>query len=169
LTLARLDARQPHFEHDVFDISKLAAGVARRVATLAAEKHVTLHEDYGPQTILVGDQNAVEQAALILVENAIKYTPAGGTVTLRTTSDNGRASLIVDDTGVGIPPEALKRLGERFYRGDPRQARATEGAGLGLAIASGIAEAHGGTVQIANSEPHGARATLTLATTGPKA
>jgi signal transduction histidine kinase len=168
LTLARLDARQPHFEHEVFDLSTLVADVVRRVATLAAEKNVALIEDYEAKTVLVGDEHAVEEAALILVENAIKYTPPGGMVTLRTRSDNGHASLIVDDTGVGIPPAALKRLGERFYRGDPQQARATEGAGLGLAIASGIARAHGGSVQITNTEPHGARATLTLATTGPK-
>ena len=93
LTLARLDARQPHFEHEVFDLSELTAKIARRVATLAAEKNVALREDYGTQAVMVGDQNAVEQAALILVEDAIKYKHAageGGDAAPR--ADNGRGA-----------------------------------------------------------------------------
>jgi len=168
LALARLDAGRPHLEYEVIDLAALATGIVRRVSMLAAEKNLTLREEYGDGAVLVGDQHAVEQAALILVENAIKYTPHGGTVTLRTMTADGHVSLVVEDTGVGVPPEYQRRLGQRFYRGDPEQSRETEGAGLGLAIASGIAEAHGGSVRIANTGPRGARATLTLAVGGPK-
>ena len=167
LTLARLDAGQLHLEHEVIDLSELAADVARRVSTLAGEKGLAVGEDYQARPRLLGDRQAVEQAALILVENAIKYTPPGGSVTLRTTATDGQASFIVEDTGIGIPPEHLRHLGERFYRVDPARSRAAGGAGLGLAIAHRIAAAHGGSLQFSSAPDHGTRATLTLALAGP--
>jgi signal transduction histidine kinase len=166
LTLARLDAGRAHLEHDIIDLSELAAELARRVSSLAKEKRLTINEEYEDGAVLVGDRHSVEQAALILIDNAIKYTPAGGTITLKTIAADDQASLVVEDTGAGIPPEHLHRLGERFYRVDP--SRNTQGgSGLGLAIARGIAAAHGGTVRLTSAQPHGARATLTLATSGP--
>jgi signal transduction histidine kinase len=124
-------------------------------------------EDYQAHPRLVGDREGLEQAALILVENAIKYTPSGGTITLHTTATDGHANLIVEDTGVGIPPEHLQHLGERFYRVDPARSRDAGGAGLGLAIAFRIAAAHGGKLQITSAPGRGTRATLTLALAGP--
>src|SRR5919201_3263479 len=167
LTLARLDAGQQHLEHEVIDLAYLAAAVARRVSTLAAEKGLVVGEDYHARPVLVGDRQAVEQAALILVENAIRYTPPGGTVTLRTAMTDGRAHLIVEDTGVGIPPEHLRHLGERFYRVDPARARAAGGAGLGLAIAFQIAAAHGGTLTITSAPGRGTRVTPSLPAARP--
>jgi signal transduction histidine kinase len=189
LTLARLDAGRQHLEHEVLDLAELAAAVARRVSTLAAEKGLVVGVDDRPsrpalprrsrmsgyrkrgragedRPVLVGDRQAVEQAALILVENAIKYTPPGGTVTLRTAATDGQAHLIVEDTGVGIPPEHLRHLGERFYRVDPARSRAAGGAGLGLAIAFQIAAAHGGTLKITSAPGRGTRVTLSLAASG---
>jgi signal transduction histidine kinase len=164
LTLARLDAREPHLEQEVFDLSALASEIASRASRLADQKGLTLGQDYRAHPRLLGDRQAVEQAALILVENAIKYTPPGGSVTVRTTAEDGHANLIVEDTGIGIPAEHLEHLGERFYRADPSRSRATGGAGLGLAIAHKIAAAHGGTLQFASRPGEGTRATLSLAT-----
>jgi signal transduction histidine kinase len=167
LTLARLDAGRLHLEHDVVDLGELASDVARRVGALAGEKRLHLAADFAAQPRLVGDRQALEQAALILVENAIKYTPVGGSITLRTAAPDGRADFTVEDTGVGIPPEHLERLGERFYRVDPARTPAPGGAGLGLANAFGIAAAHGGDLKITSTPGQGTRATLSVPVAGP--
>ncbi len=164
LTLARIDAGALRLERELIDLSIVAAGIARRLATLAREKGVAIREEYGAGARLLGDRQALEQAVLILLENAIKFTPPGGTVSLRTTAGDGRGNLIVEDTGIGIGAEHLPRLGDRFYRVDPARSRDEGGAGLGLAIAFGIAAAHGGTVQITSTPGQGTRATLRLAT-----
>ncbi|MDI6771547.1 MAG: histidine kinase dimerization/phospho-acceptor domain-containing protein [bacterium] len=111
LTLARLDAGQFHLEREPIDLREVAESVARRLAPLARQKDVAVHEDYGTETRLLGDRQALEQAALILLENAIKFTPPGGTVTLRTSASDGLVNLVVEDTGVGISAEHLSRLG----------------------------------------------------------
>jgi signal transduction histidine kinase len=162
LTLARLDAQQVHLEHDVVDLSDLAGDVARRVKARAEAKGLDVREEFSAPARIVGDHHMVEQAALVLVDNAIKYTPPGGTVALRTSTNDGHALLTVEDTGVGIPPEHLHRLGERFYRVDPARSRSTGGAGLGLAIAYRIAGAHGGSLDITAAPGGGTRATLNL-------
>src|SRR5262249_39804424 len=131
------------------------------------EKGLTLAEEYGPNAVLMGDRLSLEQAALNLLENAVKYTPNGGSITLQTARTDGVAMLAVVDTGPGIPPEHAQRLGERFFRVDAAASREAGGAGLGLAIASGIAAAHGGEVRIESASPHGTRATLRLAVGGP--
>jgi signal transduction histidine kinase len=121
--------------------------------------------------IVLGDGEALEQVALILLDNAIKYTPAGGTITVRTARVDGRAEVVVQDTGIGIPSEHLPHLGERFYRVDKARSREAGGAGLGLAIAFRIAEAHGGSVQIDSAPGRGTSAVLSLKSgqTGEKA
>jgi len=162
LTLARLDGGQAHLEYEALDLADLASDVSRRVGALAGEKQLTMVVDVDSRPRLLGDRQAIEQAALILVENAIKYTPSGGTVRLRTDASDGRAELVVQDTGVGIPREHLDRLGERFYRVDPARSRATGGTGLGLAIAFGIASAHGGDLRIESVPGEGTTATLSI-------
>jgi signal transduction histidine kinase len=169
LSLARLDAKQHHIEHDVVDLSALAADVAGRVATLADDRGIGVAEDYQRDTVVLADQQAVEQAALILVENALKYTPSGGTVTLRTEATHGHTSFIVEDNGVGMPADQLARLGERFYRGDTERSRDANGTGLGIAIAHRIAASHGGSLQFSSAPGQGTRATLSLPNAGPKA
>lgn len=167
LTLARLDAGRLHLEYEVIDLSELACDVVRRVATVAAEKGVSVQTVADSKAVLVGDRQAVERATVILVDNAIKYTPDGGSVTLQTGADDARVSLAVKDTGVGIAPEHLPRITERFYRVDRARARESGGAGLGLAIAQGIAAAHGGTLRIESRLGQGTTATLTFPAKGP--
>ena len=171
LTLARLDAGRLTLEREVVDLSDLAGGLVRRVAALAAEKQITLSEDHGAETgaagdggraLVYADPQYTEEAGLILVENAVKYTPAGGSVSVRTERRNGQVSLSVEDTGPGIPKEHLDRLGERFFRADASRNRSTGGSGLGLAIAFRIARAHGGAVRIESEVGQGTRATLSL-------
>jgi signal transduction histidine kinase len=103
----------------------------------------------------VGDAGLVERLVLIVLDNAIKYTPQGGRVRLDVTARDGKRSVIVTDTGIGIPAEQLPRIFERFYRGDHARSQA-EGAGLGLPIARWIADLHGASISVA-SEPSGTR------------
>jgi signal transduction histidine kinase len=109
-----------------------------------------------------GDRRARARAARNQVENAIKYTPAGGKVALSLRVEDGQAALAVQDTGIGIPPEETERIFEPFVRLDAARARETGGTGLGLAIARSIVVAHGGTLT-AESEPGaGSRFTIRL-------
>jgi signal transduction histidine kinase len=167
LTLARLDANRLQLEYDVVDLSELIAAIARRVAALAAERQIVVEVAADRRVVIVGDRQALEQAALILVDNALKYTPPGGRVTLRAGTSDGEAHLVVADTGVGIDPAHLPRLGERFYRVDKARSRETGGVGLGLAIARGIAAAHGGTLRLESQPGRGTTATLTFPAKGP--
>jgi signal transduction histidine kinase len=162
LTLARLDAGRLEFDRRPVDLADVAARVAQRLAPVARAKQITVREEHGGDTQVVGDRQALEQAVMILVDNAVKYTPAGGGVTLRTAAGDGEVTLTVEDSGVGIPEEHLRRLGERFFRADPARAH-DGGAGLGLSIAYGIAAAHGGTIQITSTPKQGTRATVRLA------
>src|SRR5205814_6846159 len=91
---------------------------------------------------VTGDAALVRQLLVIVLDNAVKFTPGGGQVTLDVATEDGRATVVIADTGIGIPAEQLPRVFERFYRGDPARHEA-DGAGLGLAIARWIADAHG--------------------------
>jgi signal transduction histidine kinase len=166
LTLARLDAGGLHLEHDIVDLGEVASGAIRRVQALADERHITLDildiAASADHALVIGDRAALEQATLILIDNAIKYNRPDGTVSVHTFLDGRQAHLEVRDTGVGISAEHLPRLGERFYRVDKARSREAGGAGLGLSIAHGIAAALGGTLALRSVPDEGTTATLTL-------
>jgi signal transduction histidine kinase len=167
LLLARLDAGQLHLEREVVDLSSIAANVARRVGTMAGEKGVAVKTSESATVRIIGDAEAIERAVLILVDNAVKYTPSGGSVHLRTAIQDGMATLAVEDTGVGIDAAHLPHLTERFYRVDRARSRETGGAGLGLSIAQGIAAAHGGSLTITSEPEKGTIVRLMLLVNGP--
>jgi two-component system sensor histidine kinase BaeS len=104
-----------------------------------------------------------------LLDNALRYTPAKGTVCVRLDATESRAMLQVADTGEGIPARELSRVFERFYRVDKARARQTGGTGLGLAIVRHVAEAHGGTVRVDSELGRGSTFTVSLPVTGPPA
>jgi signal transduction histidine kinase len=139
----------------------LADVVARAVdlyRDVAETKGVTLKGDGGSsegrRSMVHGDRTRLEQVAANLIDNAIKYTPAGGqvevSVEVSTVQDGSMAVLIVRDTGPGIPPSELPRIWDRLFRGDA--SRSERGLGLGLSLVKAIVEAHGGRVDVA-SEP----------------
>jgi two-component system phosphate regulon sensor histidine kinase PhoR len=106
------------------------------------------------------DVGRIEQVLVNLVHNAIKFTPPGGTITVRVRADDAFVTVLVEDTGIGVAPEELARLFERFYKSD--KARRSEGTGLGLAIAKHIVQAHGGDISATSVPGEGSTFRFTL-------
>jgi signal transduction histidine kinase len=108
------------------------------------------------------DAARLRQILVNLLDNAIKFTPAGGTIRVALDRSDGEARVVVEDAGIGIPAEHLPHLFQRFYRVDPARGGKTDGTGLGLAICRSIAEAHGGRIRIDSIVGQGTRATLAV-------
>jgi heavy metal sensor kinase len=138
---------------------------ARAAQVLAVRKGVRLKlEKDSPSIALNGDEELIRRLILNLLDNAVKYTPAGGEISLALGRQNGSAEIVVRDTGIGIPEAAQPRVFDRFYRVDKARARAMGGAGLGLSIAQWIVEAHGGAITIASTPGQGSTFTVMLPT-----
>jgi two-component system phosphate regulon sensor histidine kinase PhoR len=129
---------------------------------LASEKGVSLVLESAPGIVVMGDKEWLERALLNLLDNAIKYTPAGGRVTIRTANEPSGVKIEIEDTGEGIPVDALPRVFERFYRADPARDKAVEGVGLGLSLVKWIVEEHGGAIEAVSQPGDGARFTIVL-------
>jgi two-component system OmpR family sensor kinase len=165
--LARADAgAQPILVEELY-LDDLAAECVRAVRTLAAAKGIALVCDAEPDLQLQGDPALLRRLVLNLLDNAIKYTPACGRVTVRARRVASRLLLSVADTGRGMPAESRPQVFERFYR-VPRERgeREAEGAGLGLAIVRWVARAHGGDARVASSGPGGTTIEVALPVAG---
>jgi signal transduction histidine kinase len=158
LMLARADAGERPVARERFFLDDVVIDAALSVRTLAQAADVTLEVDEFEETPLLGDPQLVRELIVVLLDNAVKFTPAGGAVQVRV-QPTPQPTLQVDDTGVGIPPDQLPHVFERFYRGDPSRPRAG-GAGLGLAIAQWIASAHGAHILLEALPAGGTRATV---------
>jgi signal transduction histidine kinase len=159
LDLSRLDAGGITVGKDELDLGTLAADCAREMQPLASRRGSQVLVVEGPDPALArGDEGRVLQVLRVLVDNALRHTPAGSTVTLCTETTPWGASIIVSDNGPGIPSELLERVFERFYRGPGAAAR---GSGLGLAIARELAERMEGRLLV-TSGPEGTRFALEL-------
>ena len=162
LTLARLDNQFAHREHEVVNLAQLSRKMVRRVQALANQREITLREEYADNAYVIGDPTLLEQAVLVLLDNAIKYNRPGGDISVRTTVQREWVKLEVVDSGIGIQAEHLPYLGERFYRADKARSRAAGGTGLGLSIARGIATTHGGQLTLTSQPGQHTTATLIL-------
>jgi len=162
LTLARLDHHSTHSELEAVNLTRVAYASARRIQALADQKGIAIQTDFDEAAVVIGDQTLLEQAILALVDNAIKYNQPGGRITLRTVVKDEHALLEVSDTGIGIPPEHLPHLSERFYRVDKARSRAAGGTGLGLSIVQSIATTLGGTLSLKSLPGQGTTVTITL-------
>ena len=150
LLLARADAGEVTVRREPVDLSALATDVAEMYEPLAEERGVRFRCECGSPLPVVGDPARLRQLVTNLVDNAIKFTEPGGSVTLRVEAAGEEARLAVEDTGVGIAPEHLPHVFERFYQADP--ARSVGGSGLGLSICRWIVEAHGGSIVATSGE-----------------
>jgi len=158
-TLARADAGRYPLRKQALSLDKLLEEVSRAGHLLAAEKGSTLELKNLPSAEFHGDEDLLRRMILNLIDNAIKYTSPGGVVVLRLAREPDFYLIEVTDTGQGIPPEAQSRIFERFFRVDKARSRREDanggGAGLGLSIANWIAQAHGGSLILANTGPDG--------------
>jgi signal transduction histidine kinase len=153
--LARLASIELRFDD-------LVRGTVEHMAVVANAKGLALQTgDISPCSIR-GDADQLRRLLFNLLDNAIKFTPVGGRVGVTLNRLNGHASVVVSDTGIGISPEQLPRVFDRFYRVDPARGPEADGTGLGLAICRSIAEAHGGRMVIESVPGEGTRATFTL-------
>jgi len=159
LALARADAGIP-LRHERVELDRVLVEVIGEARHLAKGQKIEV-EALMP-ALVQGDPDRLKQLLLVLVDNAIKYTPADGRVSLALRRDRATAEVRVHDTGIGIPAEDLPHVFERFYRADQVRARDPGGTGLGLPIARWIAQQHGGDVTLASDIGHGTTATLRL-------
>jgi signal transduction histidine kinase len=161
LTLARADEGRVDIQREPVELAELAAEVVRDLGALANEAHVELRTDLSP-ALVEADRQRLRQLVGILTDNALKYTPGGGAVTVRCRRSGRRAELSVSDTGPGIMAELQGRIFDRFYRIDESRTRPAGGSGLGLAIAKWIAEVHGGTIGVDSTVGKGSTFTVRL-------
>jgi two-component system, OmpR family, manganese sensing sensor histidine kinase len=160
LILARSDRSMEH-ELYLVDIDEVVANLTARFAQSAAERGVRLKFTGPPRLDIYGNPDQVERIVANLVENSIRYTPAGGVVNVSWTADQRRMLIAVRDTGVGIAPQFFERVFDRFWRADNVR-RADGGSGLGLAIARALARRHGGELSLISEPGNGSTFTLTL-------
>jgi two-component system OmpR family sensor kinase len=155
LLLARLDSGRP-LARDAVDLTELASAAVADARTVQPDRRITL--DAGQPVVVRGDADRLHQLLANLLANAWQHTPPGTPVQVRVGTDGASALLAVRDHGPGIPPQALAKIFDRFYRTDPSRHRSPGGAGvgLGLSIVDAIVRAHGGTVQVATPPGGGA-------------
>jgi two-component system sensor histidine kinase VicK len=162
LFLARSDSASPPLAFETVAAAPFLAELARRAEVLTREHSAKLERKLEGGGFLEVDAQRIEQAVLILVDNAAKYGPPGGTVTLASFVRSGELHISVEDRGPGIPSEELPRIFERFYRLDKARSRRLGAAGLGLPIAKTIAEAHGGRIEAVSRLGEGTKISLCL-------
>ncbi|MBZ0276245.1 MAG: HAMP domain-containing histidine kinase, partial [Anaerolineae bacterium] len=145
--LARLQAGRLSLQSVPVDMAQISTAIGQRLAIVAEKKGVTLHVDTQPVPEVIGDGDRLVQVLTNLVSNALKYTSTGGKVWVKTHINNGGVEVIVQDNGVGIPPEDLPRIFERFYQVDKTRGP-RRGTGLGLSITYEIIKAHDGRITV---------------------
>src|SRR5438132_5121794 len=167
LMLSRADTEKPNLSIDIVDISQLADEVVEQLSVLTEEKNQSLNVHCDPVPRWIGDRTVLRQALLNLVDNAIKYTPDGGTIEVRVGHETTATTIDVVDSGPGIPSELQPRIFDRFYRVDKSRSRENGGGtGLGLAIAKWAVEVNGGRLTL-EPAPSGSRFRISLPPTVP--
>ncbi len=168
LLLARADAGVLRLDLQPVDLTELTLEVAGRLQRLAAEKSVALQCNLTTPVFILADKEHLQRLLLNLIDNAIKYTQAGGSVTLSLYADDNQVRLSVADTGIGLSPAEQEQIFTRFFRSAEAKSQGG-GAGLGLCIAQSIAAAHDGTIELASTPGQGSIFSLVLPASCPLA
>jgi signal transduction histidine kinase len=162
LTLAKFTSSKPPIFLAPLALEPLIQEIVDELALLADDYHITLSFESESVPPVLGDAQWLKQALINLLDNALRYTPHGGSVTVRLKSAGEWVDVAVEDTGHGIEPENIPHLFERFYRTDWARAKDSAGTGLGLPIVKEIAEAHGGSISVASQIHMGSIFTIRL-------
>jgi heavy metal sensor kinase len=162
LTLARAESGQILLAIGPVDIGSLATSLVEQLQPVADAHGIELSCDPCEPVVLDGDAGWLERLLLNLLDNAVKFTPDGGSVVVSVSGNGGAARIAVRDTGVGMSAEDAQRAFERFFRADPARSSSTEGAGLGLSLAQWIVHSHHGTITVDSHPGAGSTFTITL-------
>jgi len=163
LFLARAESPLAHLRRESVDVGELLSGIREYYEAPAADRGVSLSTVVPHEPVIAQlDRTLLQRAVGNLVSNALAHTPAGKSVVLGASVEPAAVRIEVSDAGVGIPPEALPRVFDRFFRVDESRSQASGGTGLGLAIVQSIMQLHGGNVEIASKVGQGTQVTLTL-------
>lgn len=160
--ISRLEAGEATLERTRFDLSDLVVMTTDQMHLLAEEKKIVIKSCAGECLEVNGDRGLIKQVVVNLLDNAIKYSPEGGTIWLKTRKEKDCAIFEVTDSGQGIPESALPRVFDRFYRADEVRTHREQGAGLGLSIVRSICQVHDGSISAANTQDAGCRVTVRL-------
>ncbi|RME86606.1 MAG: HAMP domain-containing protein [Anaerolineae bacterium] len=165
--LSRVEAGAYELNLHAADLHILVGTVVKRLRRAFEEKNIRLTIDLPPNLPPVSaDDDRIIQVLTNLLDNARRYTPSGGTVTLRAVQSGKEVRITVQDTGIGIPPEHLPHIFDRFYRVDASRSRRAGGSGIGLTIARHLVEAHGGRIWVESEVGKGSAFTFTLPIAG---
>ena len=162
LFLARSDAGKEQFNFEDVDLKDLITGLSTNVEALASDKGIKFTVDAQENLVVSGDKVKLRQLFINILENAVRYTPADGNISVSLVRKDGGALAIISDTGIGIPPENLPHIFERFYRVDKARSRVDGGVGLGMAIAKYIADSHKGKITVESEVGKGTIFTVTI-------
>lgn len=160
LDLAWIGAENAHTLKGSVDLSRVATDLHEIAEKLATEKKITVKATIASGVVIEGAEDKIFRAFLNIIDNAVKYTPAGKSVALSLKKNKHHAFFVVKDSGVGIPADEQQHMFERFYRGS--KTSRTVGSGLGLAIAHGIIETHQGDIQVSSKPGQGTTMTIVL-------
>jgi heavy metal sensor kinase len=164
LLLSREDTRAIQLSRSPVRLDETVRGVAEHVAVLADAAGVKLQIGQLPAASIEADVDCLRQVLFNLLDNAVKYTQSGGSVTVRGHATDTEATVEVIDTGIGIPAESLPRVFDRFYRVDKSRSRQMGGTGLGLSICKALIERHGGRIEVESAEGKGSTFRVVLPT-----
>lgn len=162
LLLSALDSGKADSSRRPLDLSDLTTEICELIQPLISDKQITLSLCKDDKTIVLGDRTEMSQVVLNLLDNAIKYTPTGGSIAVKVRKENGSGVISVQDSGPGIPAEDLPHIFERFYRVDKSRSGDSGGTGLGLAIVERIVESHNGEIQVISKEGSGSLFTIKI-------
>jgi heavy metal sensor kinase len=162
LLLARADAGVLRMDFQPVELKAILLEIYEQMKLVAGDHSLNIHSDAPVPVFVSGDREHLRRLLLNLVDNAIKYTPAGGEVTLSLESDNDWASIVISDTGIGITKDEQQKIFSRFHRATDTRARDAKGVGLGLSIAQSIVEVHGGRIDVESVPDRGSTFTVHL-------
>lgn len=162
LDMSKIEAGRMELELEAVRLDEIVADAMRVMALKGEEKRLVMTAQTGAALDMRGDKRALKQILLNLISNAVKFTPEGGRVSVRTRVNGGAALIAIEDTGIGIPRDALDKIGRPFEQVESQFTKTHKGSGLGLAIAKSLTELHGGAMRIRSTEGIGTSVVVRL-------
>jgi two-component system, cell cycle sensor histidine kinase PleC len=167
LDMSKIEAGRMKLDLEDIELDRILTEAMRVVSSRAEDKRVELSAEIAPALFFKADRRALKQIALNLLSNAVKFTPEGGRVTVGGRLSGGAITVAIQDTGIGIEKEALKKLGRPFEQVESQLTKSHQGSGLGLAIAKSLVELHGGAMRIRSAPGKGTLVVVRLPRTSP--